>query len=156
MSFKYNKDTLKENLTIEEVFDLVSELGGEPIMGNGLFTARTICHGGDSHKEETMKICSICGKEMRPGDYYTLKNNHQDNLCKKCRCRGCSDDKPWTYFQIMRYFDIPYIESEWLRLIEKQIKKTISNNEKYKTIFGKYFSLMKLAGYRGYGFNDSS
>lgn len=76
---------------------------------------------------------------MRPGDYYTLKNNHQDNLCKECRCRGCSDDKPWTYFQIMRYFDIPYIESEWLRLIEKQIKKTISNNEKYKTIFGKIF-----------------
>ena len=48
--YKYNKDTLKENLTIEEVFDLVSELGGEPVMGNGLFTARTICHGGDSHK----------------------------------------------------------------------------------------------------------
>ena len=50
MGFKYNKDTLKENLSIEEVFDLVSELGGEPIMGNDLFTARTICHGGDSHK----------------------------------------------------------------------------------------------------------
>jgi len=50
MNFKYNKDTLKENLSIEEVFDLVSELGGEPIMGNDLFTARTICHGGDSHK----------------------------------------------------------------------------------------------------------
>ena len=48
--FKYDKNTLKENLTIEEVFDLVSELGGEPIMGDGLFTARTICHGGDSHK----------------------------------------------------------------------------------------------------------
>jgi len=56
----------------------------------------------------------------------------------------------------MKYFDIPYIESEWLRLIEKQIKKTISNNDKYKTIFGKYFSLMKLPGYRGYNFNDSS
>ena len=50
MSFKYDKDTLKENLTIEEVFDLVSELGGEPIMGNGLFTARTNCHGGTSQK----------------------------------------------------------------------------------------------------------
>ena len=50
MSFKYDKNTLKENLSIEEVFDLVSELGGEPIMGNNMFTARTICHGGDSHK----------------------------------------------------------------------------------------------------------
>lgn len=54
MPFKYDKDTLKENLTIEEVFDLVSELGGEPIMGNGLFTARTICHGGN--QERFMKI----------------------------------------------------------------------------------------------------
>lgn len=26
MNFKYNKNTLKENLTIEEVFDLISEL----------------------------------------------------------------------------------------------------------------------------------
>lgn len=50
MGPKYDKDILKENLTIEEVFDLVNELGGEPIMGNGLFTARTICHGGNSHK----------------------------------------------------------------------------------------------------------
>jgi len=32
--FKYNKDTLKENLTIEEVFNLVSELGSEPILDN--------------------------------------------------------------------------------------------------------------------------
>lgn len=47
MGFKYDKNTLKENLTIEEVFDLVSELGGEPTMGNGLFTARTICYCGD-------------------------------------------------------------------------------------------------------------
>lgn len=74
--FKYDKDTLKENLTIEEVFDFVSELGGEPTMGNGLFTARTICHGEDSHKEKIMKVCSICGKEMKSGDYYILKNNH--------------------------------------------------------------------------------
>ena len=50
MNFKYNKDTLKESLSIEEVFDLVNELGGEPQLNNDLFTAKTICHGGDSHK----------------------------------------------------------------------------------------------------------
>lgn len=76
MNFRYDKDSLKENLTIEEVFDLVAELGGEPHMNIDSFTACTICHGGNSHKEEVMKICSICKKEMRPGDYYTLKNNH--------------------------------------------------------------------------------
>lgn len=50
MNFKYNKDTLKENLTIEQVYELVSELGGEPRMGNGLFAAKTVCHCGSSHK----------------------------------------------------------------------------------------------------------
>lgn len=50
MSFKYDKDSLKESLSIEEVFDLVNELGGEPQLNNNLFTAKTICHGGDSHK----------------------------------------------------------------------------------------------------------
>lgn len=76
-------------------------------------------------------------------------------MCKECRCRGCSDDKPWTYFQTMKYFDIPYIESEWLLLMERQIKKTIANKENYKSIFGKYLSTMKLRGYRDFSFSDS-
>lgn len=50
MDFKYNKDSLKKSLTIEQVFEFVNELGGEPRMGNGLFVAKTICHCGASHK----------------------------------------------------------------------------------------------------------
>ena len=54
MSFKYDKDTLKENLSIEEVFDLVSELGGEPILKDNCIICKTICHNSDltnaSHK----------------------------------------------------------------------------------------------------------
>lgn len=44
--FKYNKDTIKNSLTIDQVFSLVAELGGEPLMGRtgDYFTARTICH----------------------------------------------------------------------------------------------------------------
>lgn len=52
--FKYDKNTLKEDLTIEQIFDFLSELVGEPVMGNGLFTATLICHNSDlinaSHK----------------------------------------------------------------------------------------------------------
>ena len=40
----YNKDKIKNSLTINQVFDLVSELGGEPLMNNGYFVAKTICH----------------------------------------------------------------------------------------------------------------
>jgi hypothetical protein len=47
-----NKDKIKEQLTIEQVMDLVAELGGEPRLQQGgeYFTAKTICHGGNSHK----------------------------------------------------------------------------------------------------------
>ena len=50
---KYNKDKIKNSLSIGQVFDLVSELGGEPIMNNGNFTAQTICHNhiGDGSRK---------------------------------------------------------------------------------------------------------
>lgn len=35
--YKYDKNTLKENLTIEEILDLINELGGEPILDNNFF-----------------------------------------------------------------------------------------------------------------------
>ena len=50
---KFDKDKIKNSLSIEQVFDLVSELGGEPVMNNGYFISETICHnhpGNGSHK----------------------------------------------------------------------------------------------------------
>lgn len=54
MRYKYDKDKIKNELTIEQVHDIVAELGGEPhpIMG-GMFMAQTVCHnhpGEGSHK----------------------------------------------------------------------------------------------------------
>ncbi len=51
----YNKDEIKNSLTIEQVFELVNELGGDPRMGNTneYFVSATICHnlpGEGSHK----------------------------------------------------------------------------------------------------------
>ena len=48
---KIDKDKFKEFLSIEQVKDLVAELGGEPVsIRDGIFISKTICHGGDSHK----------------------------------------------------------------------------------------------------------
>lgn len=46
----YNKDEVKEQITIEDVYDLLEYFGAEPEMFNTYITALTICHGGDSHK----------------------------------------------------------------------------------------------------------
>lgn len=40
----YDKDALKEQLEIEQIFDLVSELGGEPEYCDHGLIAQTICH----------------------------------------------------------------------------------------------------------------
>lgn len=52
--YKYDKDKIKNSLTIEQVHDLVGELGGEPHpVQNGMFVSATICHnhpGEGSHK----------------------------------------------------------------------------------------------------------
>lgn len=41
---KYDKDLIKESLTIEQIFELVQEWGGEPEYTERGFTAATICH----------------------------------------------------------------------------------------------------------------
>ena len=46
----YDKDEIKKNLTIDQVKDLVDELGGEAIEQNSVLHCRTICHCGNSHK----------------------------------------------------------------------------------------------------------
>ncbi|AXF52461.1 MAG: DNA primase [Caudoviricetes sp.] len=42
----YDKDKIKQSLSIEQVFDLISELGGEPkpLTSNNIIISRTICH----------------------------------------------------------------------------------------------------------------
>lgn len=44
MSIKEEKNKIKKSLTIEQVFDLCAELGGDPQMYENHFIAKTICH----------------------------------------------------------------------------------------------------------------
>lgn len=49
--YDYDKNYIKENLTIDNIFELLAELGGDPIRQNDdILISITICHGGDSHK----------------------------------------------------------------------------------------------------------
>ena len=44
MGFQYNKDEIKESLSIEQVFDFLSEFGGEPQIRGNIIVSKTICH----------------------------------------------------------------------------------------------------------------
>ena len=47
---KFNKDELKNSLTIDQIEDILVELGGEPRKYKDGLICKTICHGGNSHK----------------------------------------------------------------------------------------------------------
>ena len=44
MSIKEEKNKIKQSLTIEQIFDLCADLGGEPQMYGSYFVSKTICH----------------------------------------------------------------------------------------------------------------
>ena len=52
--YKYDKEELKKELTLEQVYDLLTELGAEPILKDNCIISKTICHNSDlanaSHK----------------------------------------------------------------------------------------------------------
>ena len=52
--YKYDKEELKKELTLEQVYDLLTELGAEPILKDNCIICKTICHNSDltnaSHK----------------------------------------------------------------------------------------------------------
>lgn len=50
MIYSYNKDEIKNSLSIDQVKEYVAELGGEPQEQNGNLICKTICHCGNSHK----------------------------------------------------------------------------------------------------------
>ena len=50
MHYDYNKDEIKNNLTIEQIEELLVEFGGEPIRKGETLISKTVCHGGQTHK----------------------------------------------------------------------------------------------------------
>jgi len=50
MDDKEQLEQIKNNLSIDQIFDLLISLGADPVLKDDIIMCRTICHGGDSHK----------------------------------------------------------------------------------------------------------
>lgn len=46
----YNKEEVKQELTLDDICSLLDSLDAEPEMFDSYIVAKTICHDGDSHK----------------------------------------------------------------------------------------------------------
>ena len=74
----YDKDEIRDNLTVEDIYDLLEEWGGEPQYTSFGLTARTICHNpaGEGHRKlyyydnsKLFKCYTECDETF---DIYTL------------------------------------------------------------------------------------
>ena len=121
-----DKDTLKNELTIDQVFGLVAELGGDPHMNNGSFVSRTICHGGDSHKlyyynnTHLFKCYTQC-----PEDSFDIYQ-----LVMKVKSRESNEEwlLPRAINYVARYFGYELYNDDFSDLQEKLPDWEIFNN----------------------------
>lgn len=75
------------------------------------------------------------------------------NICKKCATMMVDNWEPDTYKWILEEIDVPYIEDEW----NKTLNKWGANPEKLTgmTILGKYLSKMKIKQYKDLRWADT-
>jgi hypothetical protein len=138
-----DKNEIKESLTIEQIADIVAELGGEPQpQGDNILVCKTICHGGERHKlyyyqnSQLFKCYTDCA-----GDAFDILD-----LVKKVKAvTGIKWSLSHCINYVAAYFGIPldsHIQNEEIILPDwKVLKKyqkeeeghhTYTNNSEFK------------------------
>lgn len=129
----YDKDKIKNSLSLDQVFNIVSELGGEPVMNNGYFVSETICHnhaGDGSHKlyyyDNTKLFHCYTGCESPSFDIFELvckvKNITQEYKIKYNE-EGKEVFREWTLFDAVQFVAIFFgLEAENENFFEKRIE----------------------------------
>lgn len=112
----YSKDVVKEYIELEDVYTLLDYLGAEPELYSDHIVARTICHGGDSHKlyyYENTGLCRCFTGDCGTFDIFELlvRINHIDlneainfivfffNLDSQVEATDLSFDDDWIYLR---------------------------------------------------------
>ena len=69
MNYDYDKNEIKESISLEQMYDFLAELGAEPIQQGEIIINKTICHCGSKHKlyyynnTKLFKCYTDCGGE---------------------------------------------------------------------------------------------
>lgn len=91
--------------------------------------------------------CKKCGAIRDKFSFYKYKNSNERFLiCKDCLMSQLDIYNKDTFLWILKELDIPFIEEEWNRIVER-------HND--KSVLGRYIAKMKLRGFQGYSWLDS-
>lgn len=99
-------------------------------------------------------VCSKCGKNKRVQDYFLLKTKEPCDMCKDCLTMYIDNTNPETFMWILEKFDVPYIESKWIEIYNKEYKKNPAKMGP-KSVLGRYLREMKLNQNANYTFADT-
>lgn len=103
-------------------------------------------------------FCEKCKRTMSDKEFYKSNNTEKYpsgylNQCKKCLTMHVNNWDPKTYLWILQEIDVPYVQSEWDKLLVSygaDPKKVTGT-----TILGRYLSKMKLTQYSDKRWKDN-
>lgn len=104
-------------------------------------------------------FCEKCLKTMDRGQFYTSNNlekyPNEGGLtqCKKCVTMHVDNWNPDTFLWILQEVDVPYIQDEWISLMERYAKDR--SKVTGMSIVGRYLSKMKLKQFKDYRWKDT-
>ena len=103
--------------------------------------------------------CKKCNKTMAAEQFYGSNNLEKYpegklDTCKKCLTMHVDNWNPDTYMWILQECDVPYVQEEWMKLMESYGRDPSKMTG--MTILGKYLSKMKLKQFKDYRFKDTA
>lgn len=134
MTYEYDKDLIKSELTLEQIQDLLFEWDGEPELRNNIIVSKTICHCGQSHKlyyypnTTLFKCYTDCGETF---DIYQLTQKVMSREQPKSR-KDPNWNLPEAIDYIARHFG--YAPNENKEESQLDIKEDLRILEKYDRI----------------------
>ena len=109
--------------------------------------------------KDTLLRCEKCGKVLKAIEFYGSNNmeKYPDGKlrqCKACLTMHVDNWDPTTYHWILEEVDVPYIQEEWNKILQKELSegKKITT----MTIIGKYLAKMKLKQFKDYRWKDTN
>lgn len=145
MVLSYDKELVKENIELEDMYNILEFLEAEPQMYGNYIVAKTICHDGDTHKlywYENTRLFKCYSGSCGSFDIFELVQKHQ----------GIDDLNKAIYF-VVNFFNLQgrvaesdddYSSEDWKLFSRYNKIDDISPEEKGKVVLPEFdLSLFK-------------
>lgn len=109
---------------------------------------------GQLPNDQGQCFCEKEGRWLRAVNFYTYKDGSKPKMCKACLTMHIDNFDPETFLWLLKDFDVPWIEEEWVKIRDRAFAKApLKMNG--MSVFGKYLSQMKLTQHKNHTWADT-